>query len=211
MGNNEIEWDGFIGIFDDFIPIEEQENLMEVMIHSRQFPWYFSPASSFDPLVSLNEKKYSFPTNFHIFTNNGGVNSPYADYVLGIGDRAVKAAGFEVDSVIQTRSYLQFPLSEIYRSEGLVDSLHCDWDGEHLVVIYYLNDTDGDTIVTDRKWLDEEGVRKDLKLEEERIIGRVTPKKGRALVFDGKYYHTAIPPTTDIRCIINYNFVKNER
>jgi hypothetical protein len=34
---------------------------------------------------------------------------------------------------------------------------------------------------------------------------RVTPKQGRAVIFDGKYYHTARQPKDKLRCIINFN------
>ena len=40
---------------------------------------------------------------------------------------------------------------------------------------------------------------------EEDIVLRVTPKQGRAVIFDGKYYHTARQPKDKLRCIINFN------
>ena len=37
------------------------------------------------------------------------------------------------------------------------------------------------------------------------VVMRVTPKQGRAVIFDGKYYHTAEQPKDNLRCIINFN------
>ena len=34
---------------------------------------------------------------------------------------------------------------------------------------------------------------------------RVTPKQGTAVMFDGRYLHTAYQPKKNMRCIINFN------
>jgi len=44
-------------------------------------------------------------------------------------------------------------------------------------------------------------------IEDYNIIQRVKPKRGRAVIFDGKYYHTAEQPTQNMRCIINFNII----
>jgi len=38
-----------------------------------------------------------------------------------------------------------------------------------------------------------------------KIKKQVNPKKGRLLVFDGSYWHTAYQPKENIRCVININ------
>ena len=37
------------------------------------------------------------------------------------------------------------------------------------------------------------------------IKKRVTPKKGRVVIFDGILMHTAEQPLNNTRCIVNYN------
>jgi hypothetical protein len=40
-------------------------------------------------------------------------------------------------------------------------------------------------------------------------ISRVTPKKGRLVLFDGGVLHAGQPPkTSEVRCVININFKK---
>jgi hypothetical protein len=87
----------------------------------------------------------------------------------------------------------------------LIDSLHCDSDLDHLVVLYYVVDSDGDTILTDKRREGNALVEKTLRLEDHNIIKRVTPKQGRVLVFDGRYYHTTQQPQRNIRSVINFN------
>ena len=97
--------------------------------------------------------------------------------------------------VIQGRSFLQFPLKNIDTS--VVDTPHIDLDEgeEHIVVLYYVIDSDGDTVIYNER-------TESLTYTEKQ---RVTPKQGRVVIFDGGQYHTAEQPTKGTRCIVNYN------
>ena len=99
----------------------------------------------------------------------------------------------EVD-VIQGRSFLQLPLTT---KKGKVDTPHIDTDDKHFVMLYYVCDSDGDTIIYNEK----------TESEEYTIKKSVTPKQGRVVLFDGGLYHTAEQPTKDTRCVVNYNLV----
>ena len=50
---------------------------------------------------------------------------------------------------------------------------HVDMDGEHHTAVYYVNDSDGDTIIGDEK---------------------VSPKANRVVIFDGKTLHNGHSP-----------------
>ena len=64
-----------------------------------------------------------------------------------------------------------------------------DLDYPHTSLIYYVNDSDGDTVFFDG----------------DKIVESVTPKKGRCVIFDGLIPHGAGIPSKGPRCIINYN------
>ena len=66
---------------------------------------------------------------------------------------------------------------------------HTDRPEEHLGLIYYVNDSDGDTIF----------------FEGDKELQRVSPKKGRIVIFDGHTLHAGGFPTDNPRCIVNYN------
>lgn len=60
----------------------------------------------------------------------------------------------------------------------------------HWVVLYYVNDSDGDTVFFDNN---------------NNIIERVTPKKGRVVLFNGNILHSGGIPKSNPRCVINFN------
>ena len=96
-------------------------------------------------------------------------------------------------NVLQGRSFLQFP---ILKEKGEPDTPHIDiHDRFHIVALYYVLDSDGDTIIYNE--------RKESK--EYTIKQRVSPKQGRIVIFDGGLYHTAEQPLNNTRCIVNYN------
>jgi hypothetical protein len=76
------------------------------------------------------------------------------------------------------------------------------------VVLYYVVDSDGDTIIVDKQATDNDSIRYDLKAKDFDKKVRVKPKQGRAVIFDGSYYHTAEQPINDIRCIINVDIAE---
>lgn len=74
-----------------------------------------------------------------------------------------------------------------------------------------MNDTDGDTLFSsynDGEFSDNlsEGEKFSIVNSSNNIQKRVTPKKGRCVVFDGRIYHASSTPTIDDRFVLNYNF-----
>ena len=93
-----------------------------------------------------------------------------------------------VKNVIQARIFLHMPSP----NPGL-DTIHTDMDFNHWVFLYYVNDSDGDTVF--------------FKDDEKTEIKRVTPKKGRGVFFDGSIKHCSTRPSKSHRCIFNYGFL----
>lgn len=70
---------------------------------------------------------------------------------------------------------------------------HRDMLIKHNVLIYYFNDSDGNTILYD---------------DVGNVIQEVEPKKGRFLLFDGNYYHSGgVPNNYDKRIVMNINLM----
>ena len=97
-------------------------------------------------------------------------------------------------NVLQGRSFLQFPLN---LKDKTVDTPHVDLQQEHLVALYYVCDSDGDTIIYNERHEPADKVYT--------VKQRVTPKQGRMVLFDGSLYHTAEQPERNVRCVVNYN------
>tara|TARA_B110000967_G_C18513007_1_gene377306 strand:+ start:13 stop:618 length:606 start_codon:yes stop_codon:yes gene_type:complete len=186
-------------VFDDIIDKSLQEKIKSTLF-TDNFPWFFVDDVTTDTINSQSR-----PAFFHKFYDNFENNSEYAWITEKIISSVIDKFKLKITQIIQSRTFLQLPLNGI---EGLVDNAHIDSSRSHLVVLYYVMDSDGDTIIYDKKW--ERGIQ-DLNSEETKkmiIKKRVTPKQGRVVVFDGKYWHTAEQPThnkSSKRCVINNN------
>lgn len=66
-------------------------------------------------------------------------------------------------------------------------------------LIYYVNDSDGDTIIFKNTWTGQDPG----KLE---INQRISPKAGSAILFDSALYHASSSPTQNVRSVINFIF-----
>ena len=99
---------------------------------------------------------------------------------------------FELDrkKLFRERFGLYMPLS----NAQLHNNPHVDLDEKpHTVVLYYVNDSDGDTFFFD---------------ENMNIEKRITPKKGKAVMFDGSIFHASSMPSKKPRITLNLNYLK---
>lgn len=103
-------------------------------------------------------------------------------------------------------------IKEIYRIRiGLTTTVgkpvqhlpHVDLTQPHKVLLYYVNDSDGDTFMFNETYSPEdEKSFPNLTLKQ-----RVEPKRGRAILFDGLTYHNSSKPVNNnARYIINIDF-----
>ena len=96
--------------------------------------------------------------------------------------------------------------------EGKHNPIHTDISLEDdeerakfMTALYYVNDSDGDTLFFDRSYRGEE-VEDDNNLK---IFARYKPKKGTLLVFNSELYHASTPPKEhDTRIVISFVFMR---
>ena len=70
---------------------------------------------------------------------------------------------------------------------------HIDFDIPHTTALYYVNDSDGETI-----FFDENGT----------ITDKIKPEKNKLIIFDGSKMHASSSPTyATNRIVINFNYV----
>ena len=116
-------------------------------------------------------------------------------------DAACDKINFKRKDCLQGRSFLQLPLN---LKDRRLDAPHIDADKDHLVILYYVNDSDGDTVIYKNHFVNNDTTPKFEELEE---IKRVTPKSGRVVMFNGRHWHTSCQPEHNVRCVVNYNVV----
>ena len=76
--------------------------------------------------------------------------------------------------------------------------------------VYYVNDSDGDTVVFNQTFNDVSVENSAAFASQDRftIAGRVAPRKGTMMSFDGAHYHASMHPMKAAKRIaITFNFV----
>jgi hypothetical protein len=194
-----------IHVIDNLISTTFQEEIKNTLL-GHSFPWYFAEDITFGKsLIESENLGQPHPAHAHLFCRNKNPTSNYFDLIMPLAHIGASEVNFKFNEVVQCRSFLQYPLNNAFLKKQ-VDRLHIDLPYDHLVVLYYVVDSDGDTLIVDKT---REGNIEEYhhNVEDYNIIQRVNPKRGRAVIFDGKYYHTAEQPTQNMRCIINFNII----
>ncbi len=176
-----------IKVFDDIIDIFDQEIIKHQVMNETWFQYI-------DDVSLANNQHQRRPGFKHIFDT---------DILHDSIKKIVNNCNKNIDKkgeIIEARSFLQLPLNTDFAGTG-VDTPHLDRFEPHLVFLYYVCDSDGDTIIYDYKTEKEGDVP---FFEDVKELKRVTPKQGRVVVFDGLYWHTAEQPKKDVRCILNF-------
>lgn len=196
-------------VIDNVIPSNAQEQLRDLFL-SKSLNWIFFKdiALSDTEIKRKGITKLTPGIGTYIKQDNPFyVDDKLLNLVKPIPERACKTIGGVCTEIFNARSFMHFPLEQSLRKE--YDNVHIDVIYDHLVVLYYVNDTDGDTFIFDKTKQDYNDLPNGVQLN---VIKRVPPKMGRAVVFNGHRYHSSSTPTKDVRCIINFNvnFKTNE-
>lgn len=116
-------------------------------------------------------------------------NDPNAELFMPLAVEVASRLGIDPMSLMRIRVAIT-PQSKTNE----IKVKHIDNLNPHWVAIFYLNESDGDTIF----WK---------SLEEDKVINRVTPKENRVVIFDGATYHSSSTPCkAEFRAVINLNF-----
>lgn len=186
-------------IIDDAVDASTQD-LIYKSIFSKDTSWTFGRTVFYDnhPEVTSIQKNKLMSFTKQLYDNQ----TRYIDNNLNL---YMKPLEKYCRTLLASRIQLQLPL--LTEKEMVYGVPHLDGQNEspHKIAVYYVNDVDGDTVLfkqTRGSCTPQDII--DGKLE---IDQTVSPKKGRLVIFDGSIYHAVGKPKTDLRCIINYNFI----
>ena len=190
-----------IYVIDDFIDTEYQEDIRNILMgdyqyRKKDFPWYYT-----EDVTGANDPDSQHRTALgHDYVVMDDEDNPTGERIsifhylfLPMLKNVCREMKIKNINVLQGRSFLQLPLN---LKDRTVDTPHIDLHNrKHLVSLYYVCDSDGDTIIYNERE----------KLGTYTIKQKVTPKQGRIVLFDGSLYHTAEQPLNNVRCVVNYN------
>ena len=188
--------DSEIIVIDDVIDPDYQEQIRSILLGEvnygdYEFPWYYTKDITKSDLPNSQKR----PAFSHLYVKSyGQVVSEFHDIFLDLITVCCHRLEMTEVNVIQGNSFLQLPLTT---KRGKVDTPHIDTNEKNFVMLYYVCDSDGDTIIYNEK----------VESEKYTVKESVTPKQGRVVLFDGGLFHTAEQPVSNTRCIVNYNLV----
>ena len=176
----------FIKVIDNFLPPLIQNNIESILFSNRSDVYENMEYRFLNNLTGTQKEKieYGIGNTFcgegKMFASCEPLLAPL--YILSYHEN------FLIKKIIQARTFISFP-----DPNPRVLTPHIDYNYPHYVLLYYTNDSDGDTIIYKNK-------------ETLEILEKVSPRKGRALLFDGRLWHAGSVPSTKPRSVINYNF-----
>jgi hypothetical protein len=188
-------------IIDNFLPKDKFARLYnEVM--EQPFPWYYTSR------VSLPKGTHDFEDGTAIETagwyhtlydtdiGTSGCYNLFQDFFIELENHF----GFTFEQLLRARLSLKTP--KVGFTEDNYNLPHIDYNFNHLVLLYYINDSDGDTRFFNEFFKEFPGP---INFTVQQTI---RPMANRLVVFDGLQYHTASNPIeSDRRVIFNLNLL----
>jgi hypothetical protein len=171
-----------IKIIDNFLTKSYHKEILD-LFNDSNFPWYYQSsitrANSKEDIIELESIGFS-----HIFIDKDGprfTNYYYLilPYILKVKDL------LDAGTILRCRSDMT-----LYSKNGYEHGYHLDFNQSNIATVYYVNDSDGDTIIKETQ-------------------KRIKPKSNRLVIFDGNTLHTGCSPKQHKnRILINSNYVK---
>ncbi len=163
-------------------------------VESNRMPWHFLKNSAYPDSIEKEITKFPLTYSFGHMALDKGDNyiSPFglADITIPIG--LILKDLFELEksySVHRLRWGMTTSINKSYKNTP-----HIDFLNPHKVILFYLNESDGDTYFYDK---------------EHKILDSVSPRENRAVLFDGSILHSSSKPIKFTRRIVlNINLIK---
>ena len=182
-------------IIDNFLTKSYYKGILDLLT-GPNFGWCYSDNISIEHPESPHLNGYGFS---HIFWHKEkGATSQYTSFIQPLL--------FQIMDVVNCDFILRARADMVtWSKDDYIHRPHIDFPFPNTASVFYINESDGDTIFYNIK---PEDVPKDKDLKE---YDRVSPKANRLIIFDGDLLHTGCSPTKHKnRILINSNFIKSE-
>ena len=180
----------FFKVYDDLVP-EWLQDYFLLTILGRAGERAIAPSIEFRCKYedTARDANGQAPMSFYHVLKSSAANSDHFDSFFEIPRIFCRAKELVLQELLAARIYLILPSATEMRHYAP----HVDFPIPHTVLLYYVNDADGNTVFFDK--------------QRRTVVEEVQPKKGRLLVFDGTVYHGGGIPQHGPRCVINYNLL----
>jgi hypothetical protein len=190
---------------------DEYRDILAELLLGPDFPWYYNASTNYvtgldelENTIIIDDKVKESSQFTHKFVYADSANSDHAHYLQEALDVIQTEIG-KIKRIKRIKSNLL--LKEADYPTDYYHPIHVDNHGDiaknDWTFLYYVNDSDGDTIIYNEHWADDwKQSGKPLTIQD-----RVTPKGGTGILFKSTQYHTSCPPIlSNRRAVINFIF-----
>ena len=182
-----------IEVIDNFAP-QDYFELIQNHVLSWNQPWFYQPNITGKAFGKSGLGKHGF--NCHVVKNPNEFLDTY-DAGLLTNLLVNMRDGIGCKNILRSRLDMT-----VYTPGGMKCDPHVDSSDPHIATIFYLNDSDGNTVIYNEPYTKVEDVDGELTVQKE-----IEPKANRLVIFDGMYIHTGhVPANHNTRVILNSNF-----
>ena len=192
-----------IKVIDNYLPKEYVDDIEKLFLKpeehsSSEINWYYNDytaSKDADYLKRIKDNKHFFDSYqfTHIFYNMGEKNSSYFDKIIKIlEDTKINWKSIErIKANFTTNLTNRKPGDIVVPHQDIKPNSDYYKNKKAISMIYYVHDTDGDTVFYDD--------------ECKKITKKVKPKKGRVVIFNSLIFHSYMRPVkSDKRVVINF-------
>ena len=185
-------------IDDNFVPKDIQDELELSLLNDQYFPWYYTEKTVSQSNLKSSHNLFEKEHFFHSFITDGEITTDHRYKIRNL----IKLLP-EKDRLFRVKTNMMFQDKD--GDPNAYNTPHYDYEWEKegkryqknfYVALYYCLDSDGDTFIFDK---------------DEKVIDRISPKKGRMVFMRGDILHASRHPIkSKRRLVINMDIFPNE-
>ena len=173
------------------------------IIDTQTFPWYIGETT-----YPSNEQSSIFHTNWvHMALVDGKITSDVYNVIYPIILNIFDNLNEHINTVLRVRFALQTSIGKQF-----INDAHVDCSYEHKTAIFYIKNSDGNTIIYNEKYdttsgLNTETYRQKILNNQLTVNTEVSPVENTIVLFDGLTYHASQKPiNASNRIVLNINY-----
>mgnify|MGYP003115170448 FL=1 len=169
---------------------QKEINFIKDIILGNSFPWYYHQASTTKECPVYT---HTLIHRYNINEEKPVINSNVFSFFEKIILKFCKKHGIKI------KTFTRATLNSISFNKKKKVVAHVDHNFKHKVIMIYLNNTDGETIVYDKRFDNKNSLLLSHKMK---ILKTIKPELYKIVCWDGSYYHAATYPKDNNRRVV---------
>jgi hypothetical protein len=182
-------------IYDDNFLSEKEIQEIEDLFNSNSNKWMYSEVS-----IQSDHQEYETIVSSEQFGDSQYfvLYPEHQDNAYKLCEKVINR--FTEKHKVKYNQLLRVKLNMTPSGAGpIVTYPHIDDTNPHYIFLYYVNDSQGDTIIYNETY-------NGSKIDDVSVMTRISPKRGSAFIIDGRHFHSlTVPNNGDLRRVINAN------